>query len=172
MSAHLDTLAIHGGTAPDPTTKARITPIYQTASYVFDDVDHAARLFNLEEFGNVYTRLMNPTNDVLEKKIAALEGGVAGLAVGSGHAAQFIAFHTLMETGCHIVAAKKLYGGLAQPDRPQLPEIRLDGDVRGRGRSRAGRRGDHRQDALRVHRKPRQSGRRCAGHRGDREDRP
>ncbi len=111
MSAHLDTLAIHGGTAPDPTTKARITPIYQTASYVFDDVDHAARLFNLEEFGNIYTRLMNPTNDVLEKKIVALEGGVAGLAVGSGHAAQFIAFHTLMETGCHIVAAKKLYGG-------------------------------------------------------------
>ncbi len=111
MSEHLETLAIHGGTAPDPTTKARITPIYQTASYVFDDADHAARLFNLEEFGNVYTRLMNPTNDVLEKKIAALEGGVAGLAVGSGHAAQFIAFHTLMETGCHIVAAKKLYGG-------------------------------------------------------------
>jgi O-acetylhomoserine (thiol)-lyase len=111
MTQHLDTLAIHGGTAPDPTTNARITPIYQTASYVFDDVDHAARLFNLEEFGNVYTRLMNPTTDVLEKKVAALEGGVAGLAVASGHAAQFIAFHTLMEPGCHIVAAKKLYGG-------------------------------------------------------------
>jgi len=111
MTQHLDTLAIHGGTAPDPTTNARITPIYQTTSYVFDDVDHAARLFNLEEFGNVYTRLMNPTNDVLEKKITALEGGVAGLAVASGHAAQFIAFHTLMEPGCHIVAAKKLYGG-------------------------------------------------------------
>ena len=111
MSEHLDTLAIHGGTAPDPTTKARVTPIYQTASYVFDDVDHAARLFNLEEFGNIYSRLMNPTNDVLEKKIAALEGGVAALAVGSGHAAQFLAFHTLMEPGCHIVAANKLYGG-------------------------------------------------------------
>jgi O-acetylhomoserine (thiol)-lyase len=111
MTQQLDTLTIHAGTQPDPTTNARITPIYQTASYVFDDVDHAARLFNLEEFGNVYTRLMNPTNDVLEKKIAALEGGVAGLAVASGHAAQFIAFHTLMEPGCHIVAAKKLYGG-------------------------------------------------------------
>jgi len=111
MSEHLDTLAIHGGTAPDPTTKARVTPIYQTSSYVFDDADHAARLFNLEEFGNIYSRLMNPTNDVLEKKIAALEGGVAALAVGSGHAAQFLAFHTLMEPGCHIVAANKLYGG-------------------------------------------------------------
>ena len=84
MSEHLDTLAIHGGTAPDPTTKARITPIYQTSSYVFDDVDHAARLFNLEEFGNIYSRLMNPTNDVLEKKIAALEGGVAGAGGGIG----------------------------------------------------------------------------------------
>ncbi len=111
MSQKPETLAIHGGTAPDPATNARITPIYQTASYVFDDVDHAARLFNLEQFGNIYTRLMNPTNDVLEKKVTALEGGVAGLALASGHAAQFIAFHTLMEPGCHIVAANKLYGG-------------------------------------------------------------
>ncbi|MFC4256588.1 O-acetylhomoserine aminocarboxypropyltransferase [Altererythrobacter xixiisoli] len=106
-----ETLAIHAGTAPDPTTKARITPIYQTASYVFDDVDHAARLFGLQEFGNIYTRIMNPTNAALEGKIAALEGGAAGLAVASGHAAQFLTFHTLMEPGCEIVAAKKLYGG-------------------------------------------------------------
>ncbi|HWK41719.1 MAG TPA: O-acetylhomoserine aminocarboxypropyltransferase [Croceibacterium sp.] len=109
--AKLDTLTIHAGTAPDPTTKARITPIYQTASYVFDDADHAARLFALQEFGNIYTRIMNPTNAALEGKIAALEGGVGALAVASGHAAQFLAFHTLMETGCNIVAARKLYGG-------------------------------------------------------------
>jgi len=107
----IDTLAVHGGTQPDPTTKARITPIYQTASYVFDDVDHASRLFNLQEFGNIYTRIMNPTNGALEGKIAALEGGAAALAVASGHAAQFLAFHTLMEPGCEIVAARKLYGG-------------------------------------------------------------
>jgi len=106
-----ETLAVHGGAAPDPTTNARITPIYQTASYVFDDVDHAASLFNLEMFGNIYTRLGNPTCGVLEAKTAALEGGIAALAVASGHAAQFIAFHTLLEPGSHIVAAKKLYGG-------------------------------------------------------------
>ena len=111
MTHKPDTLAIHAGTAPDPTTKARITPIYQTASYVFDDVDHASRLFNLQEFGNIYTRIMNPTNGALEGKIAALEGGQAALAVASGHAAQFLTFHTLMEPGCEIVAAKKLYGG-------------------------------------------------------------
>lgn len=107
----LETLAVHAGTAPDPATKARITPIYQTASYVFDDAEHAASLFNLEQFGNIYTRLMNPTNGALEGKVAALEGGVAALATASGHAAQFLAFHTLMEPGCEIVAAKKLYGG-------------------------------------------------------------
>ena len=105
MADHrLETLTIHAGTAPDPATNARITPIYQTASYVFNDAEHAANLFALKEFGNIYTRIMNPTN-------AALEGGVSALAVGSGHAAQFIAFHTLMEAGCNIVAAKKLYGG-------------------------------------------------------------
>lgn len=106
-----ETLAIHAGTQVDPTTKARITPIYQTASYAFDDVDHASRLFNLQEFGNIYSRITNPTNAALEGKIAALEGGQAALAVASGHAAQFLSFHTLMEPGCEIVAAKKLYGG-------------------------------------------------------------
>jgi len=107
----LETMAVHAGTAPDPTTNARITPIYQTASYVFDDVDHAADLFNLDAFGNIYTRIMNPTNGALEGKIAAMEGGVAALAVASGHAAQLIVFHVLMDPGAHIVAAKKLYGG-------------------------------------------------------------
>ena len=81
---HFDTLAIHGGQSADPTTKSRAVPIYQTTSYVFDDADHAARLFALQEFGNIYTRIMNPTTDVFEKRIAALEGGVAGLATGLG----------------------------------------------------------------------------------------
>ena len=108
---HPETLAVHAGCEPDPTTNARITPIYQTASYVFDSPDHAANLFSLSEFGNIYSRIMNPTNDALEKKIAAMEGGVGALGVASGHAAQLVAFHTLMEPGCNIVAAKKLYGG-------------------------------------------------------------
>ena len=106
-----ETQTVHAGTQPDPTTNARITPIYQTSSYVFDSAEHAANLFSLSEFGNIYTRIMNPTTDALEKKVAALEGGVGALGVASGHAAQLIAFHTLMETGCNIVAAKKLYGG-------------------------------------------------------------
>jgi O-acetylhomoserine (thiol)-lyase len=105
------TQAIHAGARPDPTTGARITPIYQTASYVFEDVDHAAALFGLQAFGNIYTRITNPTNAVLEERIAALEGGTAGLAVASGHAAQLIVFHTLLEPGDEIVAATKLYGG-------------------------------------------------------------
>ena len=106
-----ETLAIHAGAAPDPTTGARTTPIYQTTSYVFDDVDHAASLFNLQVFGNIYTRLTNPTTSVLEERVAALEGGRAALAVASGHAAQLVAFHTLMSPGDHIVASRKLYGG-------------------------------------------------------------
>ena len=106
-----DTLAVHAGAAPDPTTKARITPIYQTSSYVFDDVDHAASLFNLQEFGNIYTRIGNPTCGVLEERVAALEGGTAALAVASGHAAQMLALYTLMEPGDDFVAAKQLYGG-------------------------------------------------------------
>jgi O-acetylhomoserine (thiol)-lyase len=105
------TLAIHAGAAPDPSTGARVTPIYQTTSYVFNDVDHAAALFNLEVFGNIYTRIMNPTQAVLEQRIAALEGGTAALAVASGHAAQMLAFHTLLEPGDEFVAGRQLYGG-------------------------------------------------------------
>jgi O-acetylhomoserine (thiol)-lyase len=105
------TLSIHAGAKPDPTTGARITPIYQTASYVFDDVDHAASLFGLQAFGNIYTRIGNPTNAVLEERVAALEGGTAGLAVASGHAAQVIVMHALMTPGDEFVASKKLYGG-------------------------------------------------------------
>lgn len=111
MTQNFETRAIHAGAAPDPTTKARITPIYQTTAFVFDDADHAANLFNLEAAGNIYTRLGNPTTGVLEARVADLEGGIAALAVGSGHAAQLLAFHTLMEPGCNIVASRKLYGG-------------------------------------------------------------
>ena len=105
------TLAIHAGAQPDPATGARVTPIYQTTSFVFDDVDHAAALFNLETFGNIYTRIMNPTQAVLEERIAALEGGTAALAVASGHAAQLLVFHTLLESGDEFIAARQLYGG-------------------------------------------------------------
>ena len=106
-----NTLAIHAGARPDPTTGARATPIYQTTSFVFDDADHAASLFNLEVFGNIYTRLMNPTQGVLEERVAALEDGTAGLAVASGHAAQHLIFHTLMAPGDEFIAARQLYGG-------------------------------------------------------------
>jgi O-acetylhomoserine (thiol)-lyase len=105
------TLAIHAGAQPDPTTGARATPIYQTTSFVFEDVDQAASLFGLQTFGNVYTRIGNPTNAVLEERVAALEGGTAGLAVASGHAAQVIVMHCLMRPGDEFVASKKLYGG-------------------------------------------------------------
>jgi O-acetylhomoserine (thiol)-lyase len=106
-----DTLAIHAGAAPDPATGARITPIYQTTAYVFDDVKHAADLFALRAFGNIYTRIMNPTQAVLEAKVAALEGGTAALAVASGHAAQMIVFHAMMQPGDEFVATRQLYGG-------------------------------------------------------------
>lgn len=106
-----DTLAIHAGASPDPTTGARATPIYQTTSFVFDDVDHASSLFALQSFGNIYTRIMNPTQSVLEERIAALEGGTAALATASGHAAQLLIFHTLMEPGDEFIAVRQLYGG-------------------------------------------------------------
>ena len=105
------TLAIHAGAAPDPSTGARVTPIYQTTSYVFNDVDHAASLFGLEAFGNIYTRIGGPTQAVLEQRVAALEGGTAALAVASGHAAQVLVFHTLLEPGDEFVAGRQLYGG-------------------------------------------------------------
>ena len=106
-----NTLAIHAGAHPDPATGARATPISQTTSFVFDNVEHAAALFNLETFGNIYTRIMNPTQAVLEERVAALEGGTAGLAVASGHAAQALVFHTLLTPGDEFMAARQLYGG-------------------------------------------------------------
>jgi O-acetylhomoserine (thiol)-lyase len=106
-----NTLAVHAGAAPDAATGARATPIYQTTSFVFDDVDHAASLFGLQAFGNIYSRIGNPTCAVLEERVAALEGGTAALAVASGHAAQFLVFHTLLQPGDEFIAARKLYGG-------------------------------------------------------------
>jgi len=106
-----DTLAVHAGGAPDPSTGARNVPIYQNASYVFDDVDHAASLFNLQTFGYIYSRLGNPTVSALEERLAALEGGRGATATSTGHAAQLVALFPLMAPGAHIVAANKLYGG-------------------------------------------------------------
>ena len=105
------TLSVHAGAQPDPATGARATPIYQTTAFAFEDADHAAALFNLQVFGNIYSRIMNPTNAVLEERVAALENGRAGLACSSGHAAQLLALHTLMSPGSEIVSARQLYGG-------------------------------------------------------------
>jgi len=108
---HFDTIAIHGGHSGDPSTKARAVPIYQTTSYLFDSTEHAAKLFALEEFGNIYTRINNPTTDVLEQRVAALEGGAAALAVASGQAAVVYAILNLAKVGDHIVSSTSLYGG-------------------------------------------------------------
>ena len=118
-----ETLAIHAGATPDPTTGARATPIYQTTSFVFDDVDHAASLFNLQQFGNIYSRLTNPTVSVLEERIATLEGGTAACATASGHAAQFLTFLNLMSAGDNIVASTKLYGGSISQMKQTFPQF-------------------------------------------------
>jgi len=119
----LDTVALHGGQTADPTTKSRAVPIYQTTSYVFDDTAHAARLFALEEFGNVYTRLMNPTTDVFEQRIAALEGGVAALGVASGQAAVVYSILNIAKAGDHIVSSASLYGGTYNAFAYTLPKM-------------------------------------------------
>jgi O-acetylhomoserine (thiol)-lyase len=120
---HLATLSVHAGQEPDPTTGARAVPIYQTTSYVFQDADHAARLFALKEFGNVYTRLMNPTTDVFEKRVAALEGGAAALASASGQAAETLAITTLAGAGDEIVSTTSLYGGTYNLFHYTLPRL-------------------------------------------------
>ncbi|NOZ22531.1 MAG: homocysteine synthase [Planctomycetes bacterium] len=119
----LATLAVHGGQEPDPATGARAVPIYQTTSYVFDDTDHAARLFALKEFGNIYSRIMNPTVDVFEKRMAALEGGVAALGVGSGQAAETIAVLNITRAGQEIVSSASLYGGTYNLFNVTLPKM-------------------------------------------------
>lgn len=110
-SLHFETLQLHAGQQIDPTTKSRAVPIYQTTSYGFNNSEHAANLFGLKEFGNIYSRIMNPTNDVFEQRIAALEGGVAALATGSGQAAQFLALNNILQAGDNFVTTTYLYGG-------------------------------------------------------------
>ena len=111
MTYHPDTLAIHAGQVPDPTTNSRAVPIYATTSYVFNSTEHAANLFGLREFGNIYTRIMNPTTDVFEKRIAELEGGAAALGVASGQAAETLTILNLARAGDNIVSSQTLYGG-------------------------------------------------------------
>lgn len=121
-----ETLQLHAGQTPDPTTKARAVPIYQTTSYNFNDAGHAAALFGLQEFGNIYTRIMNPTTAVLEERIAALEGGVAALATSSGQAAQFLAISTIAQVGENIVSTSNLYGGTYNQFKVTLPRLGID----------------------------------------------
>src|SRR5688572_18563426 len=143
-----ETLQVHAGQEPDPVTKSRAVPIHQTTSYVFDSSEHAANLFGLREFGNIYTRIMNPTTDVFEKRIAALEGGVAALAMASGQSSQFIALQNIMQSGDNLVSSSYLYGGtynqfkvtfkrlglevrFADGDDPADFESKIDGRTRG-----------------------------------------
>ena len=121
-----ETLQVHAGQEPAPGTNARAVPIYQTTSYVFDDAEHGARLFALQEFGNIYTRIMNPTTDVFEKRIAALEGGVAALATASGQAAQFLAISTIAQAGDNIVSTSFLYGGTYNQFKVSLPRLGIN----------------------------------------------
>ena len=121
-----NTRQLHAGQVPDPTTGSRAVPIYQTTSYQFRDTEHAANLFALKEAGNIYTRIMNPTTDVLEQRLASLEGGVGALATASGHAAQALTFLTLCEAGDHIVTSSRLYGGTYNQFAYTLPRIGID----------------------------------------------
>lgn len=130
---HFETLQLHAGQEVDPTTNSRAVPIYQTTSYVFNNSEHAANLFGLKEFGNIYTRIMNPTTDVFEKRIAALEGGVAALAVSSGQAAQFLAITNIAQAGDNIVSTSYLYGGTYNQFKVQFKRLGItvkfvDGD--------------------------------------------
>jgi len=118
-----ETLQLHAGQTVDPTTNSRAVPIYQTSSYVFNDAEHAANLFGLKEFGNIYTRLMNPTTDVFEKRIAALEGGVAALATSSGQAAQFLALTNILEAGDNFVSSQYIYGGTYNQFKVQFKRL-------------------------------------------------
>jgi O-acetylhomoserine (thiol)-lyase len=130
---HFETLQLHAGQEVDPTTASRAVPIYQTTSYVFNNSEHAAKLFGLQEFGNIYTRIMNPTTDVFEKRIAALEGGVAALAVSSGQAAQFLAITNIAQAGDNIISTSYLYGGTYNQFKVQFKRLGItvkfvDGD--------------------------------------------
>jgi O-acetylhomoserine (thiol)-lyase len=121
-----ETLQLHAGQEVDPVTKSRAVPIYQTSSYVFDDSEHAAKLFGLQEFGNIYTRIMNPTTDVFEKRIAALEGGAAALATSSGQSAQFLALTNILEAGDNFVSTSYLYGGTYNQFKVQFKRLGIE----------------------------------------------
>src|SRR5512136_590282 len=128
-----ETLQVHAGQEPAPGTNSRAVPIYQTTSYTFDSAEHGAKLFALQQFGNIYTRLMNPTTDVFEKRVAALEGGVAALATASGQAAQFLALSTILKAGDNIVSTSLLYGGTYNQFKVQFKRLGIkvkfvDGD--------------------------------------------
>src|SRR5512144_830863 len=128
-----ETLQVHAGQEPAPGTNSRAVPIYQTTSYTFDSAEHGARLFALKEFANIYTRLMNPTTDVFEKRVAALEGGVAALATSSGQAAQFLAISNIAQAGENVVSTSLLYGGTYNQFKVTLPRLGIgvklvDGD--------------------------------------------
>ncbi len=155
------TLAVHAGQSPDPATGARAVPIYQTTSYLFQDADHAGRLFALKEFGNIYTRIMNPTTDVFEKRVAALEGGAAALATASGQAAETLTLTTLAAAGDEIISTTSLYGGTYNLFHHTLPRLGIkvrfvDGDDFDGLRA-----GDQREDARHLHRDDRKSQARC-----------
>jgi O-acetylhomoserine (thiol)-lyase len=126
LNLRFETLQLHAGQEVDPTTKSRAVPIYQTTSYLFDSSEHAANLFGLKEFGNIYTRIMNPTTDVLEKRIAALEGGVAALAVSSGQAAQFLALTNILQAGDNFVSTSFLYGGTYNQFKVQFKRLGIE----------------------------------------------
>ncbi|MFT3750802.1 MAG: O-acetylhomoserine aminocarboxypropyltransferase/cysteine synthase [Agriterribacter sp.] len=123
---HFETLQLHAGQEIDPTTKSRAVPIYQTTSYQFDNTEHAANLFGLKAFGNIYTRIMNPTTDVFEKRIAALEGGVAALATSSGQAAQLLAIHNILQAGDNFIASTHLYGGTYNQFKVAFKRLGID----------------------------------------------
>ena len=129
MTHHLETIALHAGQSPDPTTGSRAVPIYQTTSYVFKDSEHAANLFALKEFGNIYTRIMNPTTDVLEQRLAALENGSAALCTASGMSAIFLGIHTIVSSGDRIIASASLYGGTDTLFRHTLPKMGVTVDI-------------------------------------------
>lgn len=126
MSHRFETLQLHAGQQIDPTTKSRAVPIYQTTSYQFDNTEHAANLFGLKQFGNIYTRIMNPTTDVLEQRIAALEGGVAALATGSGQAAQFLALNNILQAGDNFISTNYLYGGTYNQFKVSFKRLGID----------------------------------------------
>jgi hypothetical protein len=163
-----DTVAVHGAHSGDPTTKSRAIPIYQTTSYTFDDTDHAARLFALEQFGNIYTRIMNPTTDVLEQRLAQLEKGVAGLAVASGQAAVVYSLLNLTRSGDHIVSSASLYGGTYNAFTHTLPRFGIEVTLVDPGRSRefpARDPAQYQSDLRRVDRQSQDRRARCRGRR-------